>query len=405
MQVASTTFFSQNSEEQLSFTEQPPISPLITELKAAIAQDLAPQVQKIDEEGYYPREFMHRVGALGGFGQAVAREHGGFGQGLRSAIQVIEAISEECLCTGFMTWCQIACTWYMQNSENAYLKTHLLPQVAKGKVLGGTGLSNPMKHFAEIEKIALVARREPGGYRLNGLLPWVSNLGEGHPFGIAAQIAGSNEYLMAIVSDDLEGLSLRHTARFIALEGSGTFSCVFKDVFVPDHLILAAPSDAYVNQIRPGFILTQVGMGLGLVAGCIDVILQYRSRLGHTNCFLDDQAEDLAAELAIARLKTYTLADTLSQLQGEVTTDLLREVVQARLTGSELSLRAANAAMLHAGARAYLQGSKPSRRLREAYFVAIVTPAIKQLKQMLRQLEHRDSFKGKLKSVANHRNS
>jgi hypothetical protein len=300
---------------------------------------------------------------------------------------VIETIAEECLCTGFMTWCQIACTWYLQNSENAYLKTHLLPQVASGTVLGGTGLSNPMKHFASIEKIALKAERCSGGYVFNGLLPWVSNIGAGHPFGIAAKLVGSDDYLMAIATDQFEGLSLRQNAHFIALEGSGTFSCVFNNVFIPDEWILAAPCENYVQRIRPGFILTQVGMGLGLITDCIRIIERYRSRLGHVNCFLDDQADALAEELAIARLKTYSLADELSQPQVVITPDLLRAVIQVRMTGSELALRAANAAMLHAGARAYLQGSRPARRLREAYFVAIVTPAMKQLQKMLHHLE------------------
>ena len=39
--------------------------------------------------------------------------------------------------------------------------------------------------------------------------------------------------------------------------------------------------------------------------------------------------------------------------------------------------------MLHAGARAYVQGSPAERELREACFVAIVTPALKHLKKML----------------------
>lgn len=380
MQVTSTLVPDNRSEE--------PTAPnsLMAQLKGAIAQDLAPQVQAIDQEGLYPREFMQQVGQLGGFSQAIAPEFGGSGNGLKAAIQVIEAISEECLCTGFMAWCQIACTWYMQNSDNAALKANLLPLVASGQRLGGTGLSNPMKHFASIEKIALTAERRSGGYVLNGLLPWVSNIGAGHPFGIAAKLADGGNYLMAIVSDQFDGLSLRQNAHFIALEGSGTFSCVFNDVFVPDEWILAAPCDDYVQRIRPGFVLTQMGMGLGLVSDCIQTIERYRSRLGHVNCFLDDQAEDLAADLAIARLKTYTLADQLSHSNVLITPDLLKAVIEVRIAGSELSLRAANAAMLHAGARAYLQGSKPARRLREAYFVAIVTPAIKQLKKMLHHL-------------------
>lgn len=362
------------------------ITPMIA-LRAAIALDLTPKVENIDLLGEYPRDFMHQVGAIGGFGQAVSPEFGGTGNGLKAAIQVIEAISQECLCTGFMTWCQIACTWYIQNSANEDLKQNVLPQVATGQILGGTGLSNPMKHFAGIEKIALVAKRQPGGYALNGLLPWVSNVGAGHYFGIAAQIADEEDYLMAIVSDELEGLTLRQNAHFIALEGSNTFSCVFRDVFVPDELVLAAPCEEYVKRIRPGFILTQVGMGLGLVASCIEIMERANQRLGHINSYLDDQAEDLATDLSIARSKTFALADEISDRPEPLEPGWQKKVIQARITASELSLRAANAAMLHVGARGYLHGCKAERKLREAYFVAIVTPALKQLKKMLSDLK------------------
>ena len=160
--VSSMQAVSNLSDRALARTQAP--ETMLAELQKAIATQLAPQVADIDLKGQYHRDFMHLVGELGGYQQAVAVEYGGAGNGLKAAVQAIEAISQECLCTGFMTWCQIACTWYMQNSDNAYLKQHLLPLVATGKVLGGTGLSNPMKHFAGIEKIALVAERRLGGY-------------------------------------------------------------------------------------------------------------------------------------------------------------------------------------------------------------------------------------------------
>jgi alkylation response protein AidB-like acyl-CoA dehydrogenase len=357
---------------------------VITELETVIARELAPHVRDIDAAGEYPRAFMHQVGALGGFGQAVPSRYGGSANSLKGSIQAIEAISKECLSTGFIAWCQIACTWYIQNSENEYLKQNILPPIAKGERLAGTGLSNPMKHFAGIEKIALVAERCAGGYVLNGLLPWVSNVGAGHYFAVAAKIADAPDetYLMAIVSDEFKGLALRADAHFIALEGSNTFSCGFKNVFVPDQFILAAPCEDYVACIRPGFILTQVGMGLGLVASCIELMKRANRRLHHVNCFLDDQAGDLEADLAALRGKTYDLADAITA-QDSLVENLLKEVIQARIAASELSLRASKAAMLHVGARGYLQGSTAERKLRESYFVAIVTPALKHLKKML----------------------
>jgi alkylation response protein AidB-like acyl-CoA dehydrogenase len=49
-------------------------------------------------------------------------------------------------------------------------------------------------------------------------------------------------------------------------------------------------------------------------------------------------------------------------------------------------MAAAHASMLHAGARGYLKSSPVQRRMREAYFVGIVTPATKQLRKMLAEM-------------------
>jgi alkylation response protein AidB-like acyl-CoA dehydrogenase len=355
----------------------------VNAVKQIVEKNLVPKVQDIDLKGEYPVQILRQLGEVGAYAHAVSAEFQGTELGLKGAIQSIEEVSKACLSTGFMVWCQVACTWYLQNTDNRTLASTLLPDIAMGRKLAGTGLSNPMKHFADIEKIALVAEPVEGGFRVNGMLPWVSNLGPGHAFGVAAKIADSDEYMMAVVSDDLDGMTLRCNAHFIALEGTGTFSCVFRDVFVPDALVLAAPCEEYVQRIRPGFILTQVGMGLGLVDSCIELMRRTNQRLGHVNCFLDDQADDLAADLAMARDRTYALADQLDASRGVADQSLQREVIQARILGSELSLKAAQATMLHAGARAYVHGSAPERKLREAYFVAIVTPALKHLKKML----------------------
>ncbi len=355
----------------------------IEAVRETVEHRLLPKVADIDLKGEYPTQVMHQLGDAGAFAHAVSSEYGGAGLGLKGAVQSVEEVSKVCLSTGFMTWCQIACTWYLQNTDNQALKATLLPDIATGRKLAGTGLSNPMKHFADIEKIALTAEPVEGGYKVNGMLPWVSNLGSGHAFGIAAKIVDSDDYMMAVVSDDLEGMSLRCNAHFIALEGTGTYSCLFRDALVPDAMVLAAPCEAYVDCIRPGFILTQVGMGLGLATSCVELMQRSNKRLGHVNRFLDDQAEDIEADIAAARDRTYALAEALDHGSGKIDAPLMREVIQARIAAAELSLRSAQAAMLHAGARAYVHGSAPERKLREAYFVAIVTPALKQLKKML----------------------
>ncbi len=356
---------------------------LMQSLKVAIAQKLAPNVIKIDQQGVYPEEFLQYIGSLGAYGQGVSVESGGTGRGVLPALKAIEMVSETCLSTGFMAWCHNACSWYLQNTDNPFLREQILPQVAVGKLLAGTGLSNPMKHFAGIEKIKIIATPCEGGYILNGTLPWVSNLGDKHLFGISAQIQGTDDYLMAIAQGGMTGLELKQDVHFIALEGTNTFRCLFRNAFISHDWILAAPCDRYVEYIKPGFILMQVGMGLGLTQNCIDLMRRIDKTKHHVNQYLDDRPDEMESELESLRLKSYRLAEAIGHGRELFSTEVIREVIEARAAASELSLRASQSLMLHAGAIAYVHGSIYERRLRESYFVAIVTPALKHLRKVL----------------------
>ena len=374
------------------FNASLPDAEWLAAIREAAATDLRPLVGEIDREGLYPRAWMERLGELGGFAQGAPVELGGGGRGLKATLQGMEAVSSECLSTGFCVWCQMVCGWYIQHGASDFLKRQVLPQVLAGARMGATGLSNPMKHFAGIEKINLVARHEPGGYRVSGVLPWVSNVSpEGYFAFVAAVEDGphAGKYLMAVTPGDAPGVRLGDGGHFIALEGSSTMSARFEDAFVAHDWILAAPCEEYIARVRPGFILGQAGFGLGLVESCVELMKKADKRTAHVNCFLDDRVEHIEANLEEARRFTWALAEEIGTgcSPEPARKGLLRDVVQARLTASELSLRASQAAMLYAGASGYRLGGVPERKLRESYFVAVVTPAMKQLKKMLATLD------------------
>ncbi len=104
--------------------------------------------------------------------------------------------------------------------------------------------------------------------------------------------------------------------------------------------------------------------------------------LGHVNAFLDDRPDALQRELDDLSARTTTLARTPYESGRE----FLVDVLDARAHASELALRAAQSALLHAGARGYLMSSPVQRRVRESHFVAIVTPALKHLRKEIARL-------------------
>jgi alkylation response protein AidB-like acyl-CoA dehydrogenase len=166
------------------------------------------------------------------------------------------------------------------------------------------------------------------------------------------------------------------------MEGTGTFSVRVTDLFIGDADIIADPVAPYIKRIKGAFILLQTGMALGVVQGSIDSMWQVEQQLGHVNQYLEDRPDELQAEANDLAARILRLAAT----PFDGSRDYLLEVLDARAHGAELSLRASQSALLHQGARGYLMSAAPQRRIREAHFVAIVTPAIKHLRREMARL-------------------
>ncbi|WP_018412861.1 acyl-CoA dehydrogenase family protein [Methyloversatilis thermotolerans] len=356
----------------------------LSAIRALIASSLAPKVLDIDQKAEYPEQFLRALGAAGGYRGAA---HAGPDAGLAHVIDVMDEVARECVSTAFTVWCQTACARYIQQSDNEGLKRSLLPRVLSGERLAGTGLSNTLKSGDGIEDYRLSAVRVDGGYRVNGVLPWVSNLGPDHVFVTGCPVLrdGTQDGLMFMLIDCAqEGFRLVDCAHFVGLEGTRTLACHFRDTFVPDAHVLAHPEQSaeYVKRIKPGMIHGQMGMGLGLVEACIRLMEQSNRTHAHVNQYLDDQVGPLRIALDAAREQARALA-----LQVDAGSADVLDILKLRLAGGELALRAAQAAMLHMGAKGYLLRSPAQRRLREAYFIAIVTPATKHLRREIARIE------------------
>lgn len=362
-----------------------PAASRLEAVRAIATSSLAPLAEAIDREGLYPRRVLQQLARAGAF-SAHLRSHGEAAD-LGLAVASIAEIARVCGSTGFVAWCQAACGLYLEESGNPALQGEWLRRHIRGDGLGGTGLSNPIKSYAGIEKLLLRATPEGEGYRLRGSLPWVSHLQPDGYCGVIAAVVDAGgrptgQEVMLLVAATSPGVELAPCPPFSGMEGTSTFALHLDDVWIGPDAVIARDAAAFIASIRPSFVLLQCGFGLGVIQGAIESILAVEGSLGPVNRHLDDQAGPLQAQLD----GLWQRIDQLARSPHQRDPAYRLAVLEARADCSELSLRAAQAALLHQGARGYLARSPVQRRVRESHFVAIVTPALKQLRQEIHNL-------------------
>lgn len=353
----------------------------VREAVAKIAESqLALAANRIDQEGYYPLDIMSGLGEAGAFAPHLDQ----YGQRFNLALATMSEIARHCGSTGFLTWCHDVCGLYMERSGNPALLARLRDHAA-ARTYGGTALSNPMKALTDIEAMALQAERCPGGYSVSGVLPWVSHIRRGQYCGAIAAVNRSNgirSHEMMFLLDIDERVELRKCPDFSGMEGTSTWSLYLKNYFVSEDQIIADPARPFIQKVRGAFILLQTGMASGVIQASIDACRGVETSLGHVNQFLHNRPDELQAEFNELNQRVQRLALT----PYESSKDFLLNVLDARAQSAELSLKASQSALLHQGARGYLMKSRPQRLIREAHFVAIVTPAIKHLRWEMAKL-------------------
>ncbi|MFJ2991662.1 acyl-CoA dehydrogenase family protein [Pandoraea sp. NPDC087047] len=304
---------------------------------------------------------------------------GGAGGSIVDAIDSVAEVAEHSFAAAFVLWGQRTFIEYLLQSPNRGLRERLLPALLCGELAGATGLSNAMKYLSAIEPLQIRATDvagAPGTWRVNGGLPWITNLRK-QGFVAAAAVdheAGGPPSIFAI-AHNAPGVTRSDDLDLIGLRGTHTAALQMADTPLSDDDRITDNAPAWLVRVRPAFLGLQCGMSLGLaqrsLAGTNDSGPGARAAVADEVAALSEQLDTLSA-----RLKA-------GVAQGDFV-ETPAHLFELRIALAALVHDAATLEVQTGGGRGYLRGlSGVARRQREAAFVPIVTPSLVQLKNQL----------------------
>lgn len=354
-------------------------------LPEPLARFLDQHAEALDQGADAADALVPLLGAAGLLQRAVPLALGGDGLGLGDAVEAIAAVAERSLAAAFVCWGQRAFIEYLVQSPNAALRARWLPALLAGRVAGATGLSNAMKFLSGIEALGVQARTlaAPAGrsaFRLDGQLPWLTNLRrDGFLVAVAVARNDGQPPFIAALPHDRAGLRRSADLDLIALRGSNTAALHIEALALDEGDVIAFDAPRWLPQVRPAFLGLQCGMSIGLTRASLR---EARARSVSAKAVLE--APIAAAEQG--------LAEAVAALQAGLADGRFMAapvpLFELRIRLAELAMQAVQLELSASGGRAYHRDQPLgfARRWREAAFVPIVTPSLTQLQgELLKQ--------------------
>ncbi|MDW8321647.1 MAG: acyl-CoA dehydrogenase family protein [Armatimonadota bacterium] len=345
---------------------------------STLQQRLREAAHRMNDGGGDAQTVLQWLSQEGYLQQGVPRAYGGSGSRLWEAVQAIAEVSQECLTSGFLFWCQRVFIEYLLHTDNEPLRDSLLPDMLAARRAGATGLSNAMKHLGGLEPLRTRATLLEDGVALDGFLPWASNL-QPRRFvvAVAAQV-DEQRALVAAVPAEADGVQRSDDLQLLGLQSSQTATLTLQRVHLPRRWLLGDNAHEFLSRVRPGFLLLQCGLPMGVAQRALQ---EAQANMQSAKRVLQHRADALCQQWQALSEHTHALS-----VQAPLPASVMPELFQTRIRWVRMAVQAVQLELEATGGAAFLRDSDTARRLREVSFLPVLTPSATQLALQLQQV-------------------
>ena len=278
-----------------------------------VKKEMSPIIEEYFEKGYFPKQVIPGMAAIGAFGPYIPEEYGGPGLDHVSygiIMQELERCDSGLRSTASVQSSLVMYPIWKYGTEEQ--KKKYLPKLATGEMIGCFGLTEP--DYGSDPGGMITNFKDMGDhYLLNGAKMWISN----SPFADIAVVWAKNEegrIWGLIVERGMEGFTTPTTHGKWSLRASDTGELVFDNVKVPKENLLTERSGlgaplSCLDSARYGIAWGAIGAALS----CYDSALRYsqeRIQFGKPIASFQLQQKKLAemiTEITKAQLLTLRL--------------------------------------------------------------------------------------------------
>jgi len=348
------------------------------QVREYVEREIIPRAEAWEREGV-PREVLNDMGRLGFFGLRVPEEHGGLGLGALASVVFAEELGRSTY-GGFtitvLVHTDLAMP-YLTHFGSEEQKARWLPAMASGEILTAIGVTEP-DAGSDVAAMRTTARKDAGGYILNGTKMFITNGGIADLVFIAARTdasaKGSRGISIFAVERDTPGFKASRALEKMGWHSSDTAELVLEDLWLPEASLIGEENRGfyYIMSNFQNERLAIMGQALGEAQRALELTIEHvKHRVAFGGPLWDKQAirQRLAtrqAEIDAGRELTYHAA-WLSD-QGE---DAVRQVSEVKAYVGEMVNRVLYDCVQFHGGMGFIAETAVERMYRDVRIASI----------------------------------
>lgn len=357
-----------------------------------VQKEVAPFINKWEEEEKIPREIFLRMGELGLLGINFPEEYGGTNNDFWHTVVYLEELANN-TCAGYagaVSVHQFMATNHILLAGSHELKEKYLKPSIEGKFVGAIAISEPGAG-SDVAALRCTAKREGDYYIINGNKTFITNGVYGNFVTVACKTdpaAGLAGVSLIVVDQGTPGFTTNKLKK-MGWKSSDTGELFFDNVKVPVSNLVGKEGQGFF-YIMESFQLERLVAAIMGVAGCergIDYTLKYmheRSVFGkpiEKYQVLRHKMADIITEVEITKRFVYYCCDLFSKGIFAV-----KECSMAKMKATELGKRVADECLQMFGGYGYMSEYPIERGYRDARVGTIVGGTTEIMKEIISKM-------------------